>query len=404
VSVAQYPTLASVGLATLFGGTVLALPFLFDLLRLPADLFPVFLTLDVVGSRFGTTLAAMHLIAITLIGTCAATGSLRLRLNSLFRFALISVGVLAAALLGVRAFYTYVYVAPYTKSQLLEGLPLREPPQPHVVYRDALQDARGGDLTGSARFRKRGVLRACYQPDDYPSAFFNDAGELVGFDVEMTHRFAQSLAIPVEFWPFRSLTEAAERLASGQCDVIMSLVPITPAVAEQVALTAPVLNFPMGMVVKDHQRDSFRTWTDIRAMGGLRVAVQDNPATPHFLARVLPNATAVLYREKRELDEMLAAGAPNIAAVLTAGEKGAAWTIRYPAFDLVSPAPALFLAAGYAVARGDTDMLLSLDTWLLNAKGNGTVDTLYRYWMLGQVKETQPPRWSIIRDVLGWMD
>jgi Na+/H+-dicarboxylate symporter len=164
ISIAQYPTLASVGLATLFGGTVLALPFLFDLLRLPADLFPVFLTLDVVGSRFGTTLAAMHIIAITLIGTCAATGSLRLRVSSLLRFALISVGVLAVALLGVRVFYTYVYVAPYTKSQLLESLPLREPPQPHVVYREAPQDASGdGDLTGSARFRKRGVLRACYR-------------------------------------------------------------------------------------------------------------------------------------------------------------------------------------------------------------------------------------------------
>jgi hypothetical protein len=106
------------------------------------------------------------------------------------------------------------------------------------------------------------------------------------------------------------------------------------------------------------------------------VAVQDNPATPQFLARVLPNATVVLYHEKRELDEMLAAGAPNIDAVLIPSEKGAAWAIRYPDFDLVSPSPALFLAAGYAVARGDTDMLLALDTWLLNAKGNGTVNTL----------------------------
>ena len=405
VSLAHYPTLAGVGLATLFGGTVLALPFLFDLLRLPADLFQVFLALDVVASRFGTALAAMHLIAITLIGTCAATGALRLQLRALLRFAVLSVGVLAAALLGVRAFYTYVYVAPYTKSHLLEELPLREAPQPHVVYREAPQDASsGGGLPGAAGFRKRGVLRACYQPDDYPSAFFNDAGELVGFDVEMTHRFAQYLNIPVEFWPFRHLTEAEERLKAGQCDVIMSLVPITPAVAEKLAITAPVLNFPMGMVVKDHQRGSFRKWTDIRARAGLRVAVQDNPATPQFLARVLPNAMTVLYHEKRELDEMLAAGAPSIDAVLTTGEKGAAWTIRYPSFDLVSPSPALFLAAGYAVARGDTEMLLALDTWLLNAKGNGTVDVLYRYWMLGQVKETQPPRWSIVRDVLGWMD
>ena len=70
----------------------------------------------------------------------------------------------------------------------------------------------------------------------------------------------------------------------------------------------------------------------------------------------------------------------------------------------MEPSPPLFLPGGYAVARGDTDTLLSLNIWLLNAKGNGTVDALYRYWMLGQVKETQPPRWSVVRNVLGWMD
>ena len=65
---------------------------------------------------------------------------------------------------------------------------------------------------------------------------------------------------------------------------------------------------------------------------------------------------------------------------------------------------ARFLPVGYAVARDDTDLLLYLDTWLLTAKANGTVDELYRYWMLGEVKQTQPPRWSVIRNVLGWTD
>jgi hypothetical protein len=43
-----------------------------------------------------------------------------------------------------------------------------------------------------------------------------------------------------------------------------------------------------------------------------------------------------------------------------------------------------------------------LTTWLLNAEGDGTIDELYGYWMLGEVKQTLPPRWSIIRDLLGW--
>ncbi len=71
LSPADYPTLVGAGVAALFGGTVLTLPFLFDLFRLPADLFQLFITVDVIASRFGNLLAGMHVIAIALIGAYA---------------------------------------------------------------------------------------------------------------------------------------------------------------------------------------------------------------------------------------------------------------------------------------------------------------------------------------------
>lgn len=95
---------------------------------------------------------------------------------------------------------------------------------------------------------------------------------------------------------------------------------------------------------------------------------------------------------------------PDADAVLSPAEEGAAWTLRHPRFSLVTPVPTLFLPFGFAVGRDDADLLLFLNTWLLNAKGDGTIDRLYDYWMLGRVRGSQPPRWSIIRDVLGWID
>ena len=42
---------------------------------------------------------------------------------------------------------------------------------------------------------------------------------------------------------------------------------------------------------------------------------------------------------------------------------------------------------------------------LLAAKARGTVDELYRYWMLGAAEtERKPPRWSVVRDVLHWIE
>ena len=404
VSVAQYPTLSIAGVASLFGGTVLALPFLFDLLRLPSDLFQVFVTVDVIASRFGTLLAAMHIVAVALIGTYAMQGTVKLRLVPLLRLAAVSVALMAVALIGIRAFYTYVYVETYSKDEVLASLHLIKNPQPHTVYREAPGEilAESGPTLSLAGIKQRGVLRACYMMEDYPSAFFNRAGELVGFDVEMTHQFARQLNLKLEFLPVRSITEGGQRVNTSYCDVFMSLLPITPELTERVALTSPVLKSALGMVVADHLREQFQTWADIRKMKRIRIAVSDTPAVMNFLAGKLPNGIAVVYQDKKELDHMLASGLTDADAVLMAAEEGAAWTILHPQFHLVTPSPTLLFPFGYAVARGDGQLLQYLNTWLLNAEGDGTIDELYRYWMLGEVKQTLPPRWSIIRNVLGW--
>jgi ABC-type amino acid transport substrate-binding protein len=95
---------------------------------------------------------------------------------------------------------------------------------------------------------------------------------------------------------------------------------------------------------------------------------------------------------------------PDADAILTPAEEGAAWTILHPQFHLVIPEPTIRYPYGYAVAHGNNDLLRYFDTWLLNARDNGTIDALYRYWMLGQIAKTQPPRWSVIRNVLHWVD
>jgi Na+/H+-dicarboxylate symporter/ABC-type amino acid transport substrate-binding protein len=402
----QYPMLAIAGLASLFGGTVLALPFLFDLLRLPADLFPVFVTVDVIGSRFGTLLAAMNIIAIALIGTFALEGRVTLRAAPLLRLAAITIVLLATALFGIRAFYTHVYVDAYAKDQILAGLQLIQDPQPHIVYREPPKEilTESARPIGLDRLKENGVLRVCYSPGDYPSAFFNASGNLVGFDIEMAHRFAQHLNVNLEFLPTPSMAEAETYLNTSYCNVLMSLIAISPGRTERFFMTDPVFNEPVGLIVRDHRRRAFRSWSDIRAMHGLRIALIEDRTSLVYLETALPNAMPVPVSTKADIDRLLAAGAPNVDAIAMFAEEAAAWTVRYPQFSFVAPSPTIFIPSGYAVARGDTDMLLYLDTWLLNAKVDGTVDELYRYWMLGQVEQAQPPRWSIIRNVLGWID
>ena len=407
VSVSEYPSLAVAGLASLFGGTILALPFLFDLLRLPADLFQTFLVVDVIASRFGTLLAGMHVIAIALIGAYGLKGAIRFRLRPLLRFALVSLVLLAAILIGVRAFYTYVFVAPFTKGDLLTGLPLLGNAQPQVIKDPDAQPSGGGpspDLSALERVQKTGVLRVCHLLSDYPSAFINRTGDLVGFDIELAHGLAERLDVAIDFVPVGSIADAEARLNGAVCDVFMSLLPISPELTLRLGMTTPVLDSALALVVEDHRRREFQRWDAIAEIEDLRIAGTDNRASVRFLQQRLPNAVPMLVDDNAAFDALLSEAPFSVDALLMPVEEAAAWTIRYPRFNLVTPEPVLLVPFGYAVARGETDLLRFLDAWLVNARASGKIDRLYRYWMLGEIGSVRPPRWSIARDVLGWID
>ena len=83
----EYPSLAGAGLLSLFGSLNTAVPFLLDLVRLPADLFQLFIVSSVVNSRFGSAAAAMHTFALALLGAHLMAGRLRVDRKRLLGFA-----------------------------------------------------------------------------------------------------------------------------------------------------------------------------------------------------------------------------------------------------------------------------------------------------------------------------
>ena len=411
VSIAQYPAIATAGVASLFGSTPIAIPFLLDLLQLPQDLFQVFSTVNVIGSRFSTLLAVMHIITIALIGTVALQGELRVRTLALLRTTGIGVVLVAAALIGIRAFYTYVVVAPYTKDAMLQSLQFLAEPQPATVRTD-LADEPGetsqGGPSGMSQIKARGVLRVCFTPNDYPAAFVNhqEPPQLVGFDIEMAHRFARQLGVSIEFLPTETETLTAARLASGACDVSFTALVISAARVEQFAMTPPVYQASAGVIVKDHRRDEFRRWADLRAMGpALRLGIFNTADTIANARTVLPQANLVLMNGADDQRRLLESETNEVDAIVDLSEEGAAWSLLYPDFSLVVPKPTYFVPVAYSVAPGNTSLLQALNAWLLAEKSKGTVDRLYDYWMLGAAEtEGKPPRWSVLRDVLHWVD
>jgi proton glutamate symport protein len=409
VPVSEYPLFIGAGLPSLFGGTILTIQFLLDLLKLPRDLFQFFVAIDVLGTRFSTLVGVMTIVTTALVSAFALQGRVRLRMLPLLRFAAITAVLLGVTLMGIRAFYTDVVVAPYTKDEALRGLHLLTDPQPATVHRDVPPDL-GTAATGPAdmaQIRERGVLRVCYLDNDFPASFFNADGQLVGFDIELVHRLARSLELPLELLPVHGegKEHAAHLLDTGVCDLHASTMAISARRVETFTMTTPVYTSSVGFIVPDHLRHAFQSWDAIRERGAsLRIAVPENPEAITFARSMLPQAVLVPLSGLGDQHRILGSESPEVDAIADLSEQGAAWTLLYPRFTLVVPRPIVFTQKGFVVARGNQSLARTLDAWIIEEKAKGTVDVLYRYWMLGDAaRSTKPPRWSVIRDVLGWV-
>ena len=58
----------------------------------------------------------------------------------------------------------------------------------------------------------------------------------------------------------------------------------------------------------------------------------------------------------------------------------------------------------YPIGRRDPEMASFVSTWIDLKKQDGTIDQLFDYWIMGKNAERKQPRWSVIRNVLHWVE
>ena len=399
LTVSEYPRLALTGLLTAFGSLNVAIPFLLDEFRIPSDTFQLFLASGVINSRFGTLVAAMHTLAVALIGTCAMTGTLSWSRRRVSRYLLITAALTAATLGGARVVFDHALPQQYTKDQVLEGMHLLARPVPAVVHREpqALQDPTGASVLDD--IRARGRLRVGYLSDSLPFAFFNERGDLVGLDVDLAHRMAAELRVELEFVPVHRDT-MPETLRSGACDIVMSGVVVTPLRATEILFSRSYLDETLGLMVEDADRGRFQTWDEVRAAAPLTIAVPNLKYYTEKMRQLVPEATIVTVSNVGAVVEQLGHEAD---AMMLPAERGSAWTLIYPRFTVVVPGPSpIRVPLAYPLARNDQHFLSFVDTWITLKQKDGTIDGLYDYWILGRSAVRPGRRWSVIKDVLHW--
>jgi ABC-type amino acid transport substrate-binding protein len=168
------------------------------------------------------------------------------------------------------------------------------------------------------------------------------------------------------------------------------------------AFSTPYEKLNVGFLVVDRRRQEFSRGDELRARRDLRLAIPNDPYYIGRLGRYFPNAELVPVDDVKEfLDD----DTDRFDAMLIAAEVGAWWSLLRPEFSVTVPQPPIQeLPLAFSLPLGETEWQTTVNAWIELKRSDDTVRQLYEHWILGQGAERQQPRWSVIRNVLGWVD
>ncbi|HWQ20963.1 MAG TPA: ABC transporter substrate-binding protein [Methanotrichaceae archaeon] len=354
----------------------------------------------------------MSIFTFTTMGVALLTGSCRLKIRKMVISILLIIGAFALAIICLKLGFTDLIGDNYHGGEIIgsmdlpkggDGKRLNEIVMTKVYLSpDEVPASNNATLFEDPikRIKDRGALRVGYNANDIPFIFFNKNGSLVGYDVQMAYELALFLGVPkIEFVPITGDT-LAEQLNSGQCDIIMSSIIVTPKRLEEMRFTDSYMTVHMAFVVRDERQKEFMKLSDVQKSDHLRIAVLNRTALVNESIFLFPNADIIRVDS---LPDFFVGDKAD--ALLTTAEEGSVMTLLYPFYTvaLFQPSNSYQMLYAYPVAKGQDDsFLMILNYWLKMEREYSQLDDKYDYWILGKNVVVDKPRWSVAKDVLHW--
>ena len=400
VSVLEYPMFTISGLLSSFGSSSLTIPFMLNSYEIPEDMYQLFLLSGIIDRRFGTLLASVNLIALTLISIRFMTEGFKIKFFDLVKSNVITIVIVLCSLFCVKMYFSYAIKDTSESRNMIHRLKVQDRVE-EKVFMQLTEEEKDDEFDESLqdRIQERAVIRVGYKKQNLPFTYLTDEDELQGFDIQYAHRLANDLACRLEFIPFTN--DNMDRLLDeGVFDLAMSGIPWSPELLQKHLVSEPVLTVNLGLVVKDHRKKEFSNQEN-RRTNKYKLAVLDQNPFIVKIARELKNITLVeiashteFFSEESDFD-----------GLLISAEAGAAWTLYHPGYSLVVPKPSIHkYAISFVLSSKNASFLPFLNQWLKMQNINGFDKENYDYWILGKGADTNEKRWSIGGNVLELWD
>ncbi|WP_237162573.1 cation:dicarboxylate symporter family transporter [Shewanella halifaxensis] len=401
VDISNIPSLSISGLLALFGSVYVAIPFMLDLVKLPADLFQLFVMSGFITGKFTSIAAVMNLFVLTLLTASLFQKSLKMRPPQLLKMGIgIGASVVATILVCRIGMGMFIH-SPEITSGVIANMQVADK-VPTKVKRQfpVLGKTPSSPIRSVQAIRDAGTLRVGYIPSNVPFSYYNNAGQLVGFDTAMANKLAEDLKVKIEFIPFKK-DQLAASLKAGFFDIAMSGLAMDIEQMDALSYANPVLELNIAIATRDHLVNDFKSNDKIKQMHNMTVAYVEHSDAIEDAKKMAPNIKFVkiegykdFFRQKKN----------KYDAVVISAQAGSAWTLFFPGYGIALLENKSHYPVAYAVAQSNQSLLNYINNWQRLRKVDGTQEQIYDYWMLGKGAEKVEPRWSIIRDVLHWVD
>lgn len=225
---------------------------------------------------------------------------------------------------------------------------------------------------------RSGQLRIAVKDNLRPLGFRDPEGNLQGFEIELARELGSRLlgsAEAVELVPVANV-ERLQAVATGEVDLAIAQIGITPDRARQVEFTSVYYQDGPSLVAARSQ--NWQRWADVR---GARVAVlRGSAAIPH-LHRYLPRVELVAVDSYQEGAELLLKGAVQAWAADRSVLAG--WLAEHPQFQFLG-SPLATVGLGIALPKGleHAELRLRVRRELENLRAEGWLAEQARAWGL----------------------
>ena len=233
--------------------------------------------------------------------------------------------------------------------------------------------------------QKKGVFRVGLATF-VPWAMRARDGSMVGYEVDVATQLAKDMGVKLELVP-TAWAGIIPALLAGKFDTIIGGMTATPSRNLTVNFSIPYEKNATGFVANKKLAGNFKTVEDFN-QPGVTLTTRRGSANVKRLQAMFPKATLRLFDEEVTCAQEVING--NVHAWQAAMPSPLRWSLDNPDelfLPFGSPAmnPATNRAlnnsvAGFAVRKGDPDVLNYFDTWITGRTNSGWLDDRHDYW------------------------